>query len=275
MSFQEMLYFRKQRNYWGKILMTKEISIHIGNEKIYAFLKPGFFDLLSNAGTTHKHLYSEIQIIVSGRVKIQLLHQHIELSEGDMLVIPPNQTHYIQHLQENTQRIAFQITKSLQELHVSHPGKAIVDLLADEIRTFKRKPKSQRLSYCLALVICQLPGFTSSQPKPLLDRGLIITEFFSDNYNKNVSLKDLADLLQVSEKQAARLIKKYTGNCFRTELTRHRLEAARYLINDTDLNLEKIAEQVGYQSYSGFWKAFYKLDSAKRNQSSDTAKFSE
>ena len=44
---------------------------------------------------------------------------------------------------------------------------------------------------------------------------------------------------------------------FREEMTHRRMEAARQLMKDQSLSLTEIAEKVGYQSYSGFWKAFH------------------
>lgn len=236
--------------------MIREITIYIGNEKLHAFLKPGFFDPAKHETIAHQHLYSEIHFMVHGRLEFQISQQHIEISEGDMLVIPPGLTHIAQITSESIQRIAFQISKPVSEIYISHPGKDIARMLANEIQVFACTQKNPRLSYYLALIICELPGYISTQPVPLTDRKSIIFEFFSDHYNEDISLTDIATLLSVSTKQAARLVKQYTGNNFRSELTRQRINAARYLITNTDMKLTEIAYQVGYKSYSGFWKAF-------------------
>ena len=74
---------------------------------------------------------------------------------------------------------------------------------------------------------------------------------------RSITLSDLAQVLGLSTKQAGRLLMHYTGRTFRGELTRCRMEAARRMMAETNAPpLTVIAERVGYQSYSGFWKAF-------------------
>jgi len=43
---------------------------------------------------------------------------------------------------------------------------------------------------------------------------------------------------------------------FKKMLIHTRMTTARHMENTTDLPLSKIAEYVGYSSYSGFWKAY-------------------
>ena len=61
----------------------------------------------------------------------------------------------------------------------------------------------------------------------------------------------------LSLKQTERLIVEYTGNTFRKEMAQKRIEAAKHLISTENITLAEAAEQVGYHSYSGFWKAFH------------------
>ena len=94
--------------------------------------------------------------------------------------------------------------------------------------------------------------------KPLLsvkNRQFIINEFFAKNYNADVTLYDLAQELCLGIKQTEREVKKYTGNSFRDELRRKRIEMANILMKTTDFPLTKISELVGYTTYSGFFKA--------------------
>ena len=40
------------------------------------------------------------------------------------------------------------------------------------------------------------------------------------------------------------------------ELTLQRMTVAAHLVTHTQMSMEEIAQYVGYQSYSGFWKAW-------------------
>ena len=51
---------------------------------------------------------------------------------------------------------------------------------------------------------------------------------------------------------------------FSEELTARRMLAADHLIKDGRLSLAEVAETVGYQTYSGFWKAYKKFKEAEK-----------
>ena len=80
------------------------------------------------------------------------------------------------------------------------------------------------------------------------------------NYNKSVSLADLAAELHYSEKQTARLVQKHTGRTFKQAVVDYRVSVARQLERTTDLPLSEIAKQVGYNSYNGFWRSYRQRD---------------
>ena len=100
-------------------------------------------------------------------------------------------------------------------------------------------------------------------PTPVTDCEFLIREFFSTYYNENVSLSDLAAILHLSERQTERRVFAYTGNSFRKELVETRMNAAKHLMETTDMPLTAIAKHVGYSSYTGFWKARQRYQSEK------------
>ena len=87
------------------------------------------------------------------------------------------------------------------------------------------------------------------------DREFLMHEFLERSYASEVSLSDLAKELNLSEKQTERVVKEITGNTFRQEIKKRRMEWAKQLLADGGLTLEEVSHMVGYKSYSGFWKA--------------------
>ena len=79
------------------------------------------------------------------------------------------------------------------------------------------------------------------------------------NYNKNITLDDLAKELMLSKKQAEREVQRTTGNTFTKELSKRRINAAVILTQTTSLPLTKISTLVGYSSYCGFYKAYKRV----------------
>jgi LacI family transcriptional regulator len=77
-----------------------------------------------------------------------------------------------------------------------------------------------------------------------------------DNYQKPLSMDDLAKVAALSR---AGLFKAFTKNLGRTpgsELHRVRMENAKRLLAKSQMKLDEIAELSGYQSANSFWIAF-------------------
>ena len=87
----------------------------------------------------------------------------------------------------------------------------------------------------------------------------IIEGYFGNLYSDQLSLSGLSKHLCISESHARRLIKQIYDMSFVEILTKMRINAAKKMIEETDLSLETIAENVGYNSYNGFLHAFKKL----------------
>lgn len=239
----------------------QETGILVGKEHISIYTDSGFFGTqFSTLLDTHRHLHTEIHLILSGQAEFVTDSLTTTLSQGDMIVIPAGQMHCSRSLEDHTERIAFMISKQIPELFLCHPGNHICALLSAELVHYMQKGLSQRMGALLSLLCSELPDLDAFAPETVQDRHLLIDEFFSNHFAENVSLQDIAGILNVSPKQAQRLIHLYTGRSFRSELVHRRMEAAAFLMSSTSLSLERIAEQVGYQSYSGFWKAFNKQD---------------
>ena len=125
------------------------------------------------------------------------------------------------------------------------------------IERYLQSRKSEELSAFLSMLCIHLAEPARDWSLPIQDRTHLIHEFFANHYHQPITLSDLAQVLGLSTKQAGRLLLHYTGRTFREELTRCRMEAARRMMAEKNAPpLAVIAEMVGYQSYSGFWKAF-------------------
>jgi two-component system response regulator YesN len=76
--------------------------------------------------------------------------------------------------------------------------------------------------------------------------------------SKSPSLKEVAEHFHFSTGHLSRLIKKETGMTYPQYLNQIRLEAARMLLCKSDLDIGKIAYEVGYQEVSHFNRVFKK-----------------
>lgn len=83
-----------------------------------------------------------------------------------------------------------------------------------------------------------------------------IEKFFDEKHFENVKVEDLANSLGITVRHLNRVIKKFFGVSFRDKLIKTRMEVAKDLLRNTDMNLFDISWKVGYDSTASFSYAF-------------------
>ena len=101
-----------------------------------------------------------------------------------------------------------------------------------------------------------LPGSAAEKPERYFSRRYMIEDYFNEHYMEDITLKKLAAILCLSEKQTERIIQNIFHMNFREKLTATRLEIAKSLLAKTDKQVEEVAALVGYRSYNGFYNWF-------------------
>ena len=247
----------------------RELCTYVGEKQMRVFLQQGFFRYTPSAGTLHEHKYCEIHVVFDGYMSFLVEGEKITVNAGQGIIIPKGEYHQrIADCPQETKICAFQIDMYAKIVSVENLEN-VCNLLQNEIDLYNRTGKTVRLSNVIGLVCSYFYKGVVASPKCVDDRDFIIYEFFANNYDKNVSLSDIAAQLGLSEKQAERLIIKSTGMSFRRQIVTKRIEYAYLLVKNEGISLARAAERVGYQSYSGFWKALqsYEAELKEKNDS--------
>ena len=84
-------------------------------------------------------------------------------------------------------------------------------------------------------------------------------KYISDNYEKNINIKEISDKLFVSESHLSRLFKSTVGYTFVDYLTYYRIKKALAYLRDPNVKIYKIAEKIGYKDQRYFSVIFKKL----------------
>ncbi len=83
--------------------------------------------------------------------------------------------------------------------------------------------------------------------------------YIHQNYQTDISVRDLAVLCSINQSYAGQLFRQETGETFSGYLTRVRMEKASGLLLETSRSIASIAADVGYGDYFYFAKVFKKV----------------
>ncbi len=80
--------------------------------------------------------------------------------------------------------------------------------------------------------------------------------YLHENYQKDLSIQNLADLCNINQNYASQLFSQEVGEPFSTYLTNLRIQQSMELLKTTDLPVAQISVVVGYKDYFYFAKVF-------------------
>src|SRR5690606_17251988 len=83
-----------------------------------------------------------------------------------------------------------------------------------------------------------------------------IISYIHTNYNKRLTLTELASLIPLSEAHFCRFFKKMTRQTVTEFINSYRIKQAATLLVETDMNISTIAYEVGFEHISYFIKLF-------------------
>ena len=84
---------------------------------------------------------------------------------------------------------------------------------------------------------------------------LFVTEYLERNYTQ-ASLEELSGRMHMSPVTLSRMIKSNTGSTFKELLLNKRFQKAAEMLLETDKTVNDIAEEIGYENNSYFYKRF-------------------
>lgn len=114
-----------------------------------------------------------------------------------------------------------------------------------------------KLSKCNYQTLSEVK-FVKDMPTEFGTRMTKIHDFVADNYHRKVYLRELGELVNLSEQSFARFFAKVMGRPFFTFLNEYRINIATRLLVDTDKSIGEIGFLCGFESPPFFFKKFKK-----------------
>lgn len=94
----------------------------------------------------------------------------------------------------------------------------------------------------------------------------IAKQYIRDNYKQAITLEDVSEVAGFNSTYFSSLFKKETGKTFLEYLSGVRMEQAKTLLKETNMNVACICEEVGYSDVKYFTKGFTKYTGLKPNE---------
>lgn len=205
--------------------------------------------------TPHCHRLGEVHILLSGEANYTIGEETFVFQPGDSVYIPAKLFHSARCREENTAFITFCMRSTSKHLSFCRlPPPLLLGLHQASLDSANAGNLDPLMPYFYILME-QLLHLNGPAVRVSLDYEGMIQRYLDANYAKDLTLASLAQEVGLSPRQVQRIIQKETGNTFLEELTSRRMNAARYLEESTDMSATEIAHYVGYNSYSGYWKA--------------------
>ncbi|MGV8979709.1 AraC family transcriptional regulator [Clostridium sp.] len=88
----------------------------------------------------------------------------------------------------------------------------------------------------------------------------VITKYIMKNYNRKVTISEIANFVGLSEDHLGKVFKKNTGSTIIEFVNKHRISKAKELLTDKDLSIESISEMVGFSDGYYFSRVMKKYE---------------
>ena len=241
---------------------------------------------------THWHPELELMLVTEGAITYRMGKDAVTMYEGDILVIPPGTIHGPQAatpaLTTWTIIIAPEAV-AMNDVHVFqknfvaplqdgrlimpmvlHPGDPAHEALYPAMsqlyqcklhaENYKMKRFAAAVAICTALYpFCQ--AITATTPTVSTGHRAVkdCIRYIHWNYARDLTLAQLADYAHLQPNYLCALFKEHTGQTVMEQLTQIRVDAAAFLLRNSDLSIAQVAERSGFRSESAFFRRFKEL----------------
>lgn len=215
-----------------------------------------------------------IHFVKSGRGRLELNNQSIELKENDVFLIRPKElVYYVADEDEPWEYYYFAFggafAPELIERTIFKNGNfwytmkddSVSRIIAEAIEKIKLSKFAdifglEQLFRLLPLFMFEKKNNNNSLQEQCVEAAKKYIHF---NYSKQIRISDIAKQYNISRSYFFRLFKQSTGISVEEYIKNFRVQKAKNLLCETEILNSDIAQLVGYNSYSNFYNAFFSL----------------
>lgn len=236
----------------------------------------------------HYHPYYEIYFLVSGQRKYFFHNRIFSLTQGNVIVIKPNEVHraipigdprgqdyerYILNIDETMFSKIERYNKSIKMIF----KKGIISLTPEKLFEFTgilkkiEEESAEHLKenkYSIRNHVERILIDLSKQDECEIDEKQFskndiriqeAIEYIVSNYNKKITLRECADICYMGESNFTKVFHDIVGTNFKSYINSIRIEKACDLLINSELSVSEISNMVGFENISYFGSVFKKV----------------
>lgn len=236
---------------------------------------------------SHYHEFYELYYLMSGHCRMFVGHSLCHMEAGDLLLMPPGTIHRATYPKESdSERFAvsfdpdllkplltvwdgqkFSFTFDNRQLQIPILVRPQMELLLEKIQEEKETGSKDPLSSFLAknhfyemLVtagrygVPRKQGETGETEKSIQEAA----RYISQNYEKSLSLEDLAEMVHMTPTYFSRRFRQVTGFGFKEYVVSTRIAQAEKLLAHTHMSVTEIGVACGFEDGNYFGDCFRK-----------------
>lgn len=225
------------------------------------------------------HSPMELRYVLSGEMDITIDQKSYKVKKGDLVIIRPNEYHTSQALKHSESVvILFDFKKiALEELEDNVFFKSVIS--GDEMirNIFSRIYVEHRnrevghkmvckglLLYLMTYLLRNYTEYILTDEEKLKaqrkrDRLYGVCRYIDEHYFEQISSKELAESMWISEGRFQHLFKECMGVSVQQYINQIRMKKAKQMLQETTLRSSEIAEMVGFLDYNSFGKMFRRI----------------
>ena len=274
-----------------KNVVEKEYRVSVNNLTLAVFfygheaMTAGLVTTLDVDMIMHIHSYTEIFCCVSDGASVMTPDGIINLSRGDVALIPSNYPHFafgnlgsLSSLGFAGSRVENKSTYNLYadfsdifEIKKARIYRGAIDVynMLISLKDEKWEPLSPMPALQFLFILKKLCEFEYShvhsddkqcarvfEKEKDITRFLLLEQLVSANYAEKLDLNEIAKRLCITRRHMDRIVKAHYGKTLRELVCEKRISYAERLLVDTDETIDKIAQRAGFSTGAVLKNAF-------------------
>lgn len=223
-----------------------------------------FKNTISETSINIIHYHALYELFIIGDSEITFFTEDTtQTYKNCILIVPPFVKHYA--IRKSNYRIMFSFKSDCTIPSQPFSLKSSEDIYfyckKIEEALLKTGSYNDEITECfLKLIFCEIAALNKNKKtedyKPKEESFFEIIENILLNFGSDITLGDVAAQLNLGKKQTTRIIRKNYNSTFAEMLRERRLNAALYLLANTDKSISEIVENINFSSESYFYSKF-------------------